>query len=194
MAGQVFSDLRFFVDGTEFDVYWDEATGSVHLSSPESQNETPFVPPSVPVLGVNFARTVPPFDVSHQDNRNFMDDVRASDEVRMGGIYYEDVIAFRVGLWNVNTTVHSLHNLSGEYTTLAGVIGRVDGTQQLDGVFRFFGDGRLIQDVRVRAIDLPTPISINVANINNLRIEFEASLPGFSSQTAVIYALSATIR
>ena len=190
LAGQVFSDLRFFVDGTEFDVYWDESTGSVHLSSPESPNETPFVPPSVPELGANFARTVPPFDVSHSGNRN---DVRVRDEVRMGGVYYEDVITFMAIRW-YRLILHSLHNLGGSYTTLTGVIGRVDGTGQYDGVFRFFGDGRQIQEVRVRALDLPTPININVAGINNLRIEFEPSFPAGGQSTFAFYALSATIR
>ena len=163
---------------------WDAATGILRFG----QVDGPVV--GTPTGGASFARTVPPFDVSHSAGDNFTSrGIRIRDNVTMGGNYYNDVITFTDSL-GMSGHVHSLHNLEGRFTTLTGYIGRVDGTSQQDGVFRLIGDGRQIQEIEVRATDLPRLISVNVSGVRNFRIEFEAT----TWSGTVTYAFVGTIR
>ena len=119
----------------------------------------------------DFANTVAPYDVSNSGQ------VRISEWVQMGGDFYDDVLSYSVSsgtFTNRGGQNHSLHNLNGQYTILTGYIGRVDGEPEVNGVFRFFGDGRPLQSFEVSGNALPRFISVNVEDVKQLRIEFSA--------------------
>lgn len=124
----------------------------------------------------SFVEKVPPYDVSHQSktDSSASNDVRVRDSVIMAGITNEDVITYRVGSGANTGTMHSLHNLGGQYTSILGFIGRVDGTGEQKGTFNFYGDGKLIKTYKLSATDLPTTVELDVADVRQLKIEFIA--------------------
>ena len=91
-----------------------------------------------------------------------------------------------------------MHNLNGQYRTLTGYVGRVDGTGQYDVDMRIIGDGRLLQTIELNATALPTPISVNVENVRQLRIEVEfpqaSQLRQNNRHVQSVYALSAFVQ
>lgn len=179
--GSVFVPIEVILHAMDTHVSWDADTRTLNFGL-ESEASA----------GVSFASAVPPYDVSHrftldQGFRNW--DVRVRNQVTMGGNFYDNAITFTTR--GISDGVHSLHNLRGQYTMLSGYIGRLDGTTQSDGVFRFYGDGRLMKEFKMRAVDLPRPISLDVSGVWQLRIEFDAE--GFSTSFTT-YAFVGTIQ
>ena len=98
---------------------------------------------------------------------------RIAEFVMMGGVEYLDAIVFsrQHHLSGFRHNSFTLHNLNGQFTTLSGYFGRVDGSGSVDVILNIFGDGRLLQELSVRAGDLPIPISVSVEGVRLLRIE-----------------------
>jgi hypothetical protein len=95
--------------------------------------------------------------------------VESAKSVKMGGDAYYDAIRY---FSTINATTHSTHNLNGQYRQLSGYIGRIDNTRTMnDATFIFYGDGRMLATHILTAHDLPKHITVNVANVRQLRIE-----------------------
>ena len=78
----------------------------------------------------------------------------------------------------------STHNLNGRFTTLTGVIGRLDGSGAEARNIRFStGYGRHIATHTVSGADAARSISVNVQGVNTLRIEIDA--PGYHGVSVV---------
>ncbi|MCL2852029.1 MAG: stalk domain-containing protein [Defluviitaleaceae bacterium] len=209
MDGRTFVPASIIAQELGVPTNWVGATSTVYIgsgqasaaapsSAPPWMNQaapvTPQIPApiSIPAVSASFAQAVPPYDVSRRhstDHRNNAD-VRRRDQITMGGIVREEVITYRVQ--SIIDTVHSLHNLGGQFNTVSGYIGRVDGWGEHNGTFNFFGDGRLIQSFELRATDLPRPISVNVAGVSQLRIEF--TVPHLRAGNTTMYAFVGTIQ
>ena len=69
----------------------------------------------------------------------------------------------------------STHNLNNRFATLTGVIGRQDGFygRTETRTIRFIGDGRVLNSFTVGVQGHATPISVDVRNVNVLRIEID---------------------
>jgi|GEM_PF-1451889 len=79
---------------------------------------------------------------------------------------------------NATTPRFQIHNLGGQYRTLTGVIGRVDGTARRDGTITFIGDGRQLASFTIGMDDIPREVSIDVTGVTLLRIYFAAAGSG----------------
>ena len=64
-----------------------------------------------------------------------------------------------------------LHNLNGQYTTLTGTIGRVDGSSRNWGTIVFSGDHKMLAYFDIGVDDLPRDISVDVTGVHVLKIE-----------------------
>ena len=166
-AGQVFTGLRFFIDGVEMDVRWDEAAGAVHLTSPPGGGavQLPRPPGGAPL------RTAAPFVTRNPNDVNriaFLDNAVLGDPV-FGGVQHQNVLRFHR---NFNSTQYTLHDLHGNHARLSGHLGRI-GEQTYNATVRFIGDGVVLHTIDIVAVQSnePLPFSVNVAGVNRLRIE-----------------------
>ena len=123
---------------------------------------------------------------------------QVSDSATLGGRVYSGVILYSSstnrGVWVTQHGTFTLHNLNGQYRLLTGYIGRVDGSVHIDSTVRFYGDGVLLRTHSLNATDMPTPISVFVEGVRQLRIEVEFPQPGPMGQLGqsteiAIYAL-----
>ena len=78
----------------------------------------------------------------------------------------------------------SNHHLNRRFTTLTGVIGRQDGFGSESRVIRFIGDGNVLSTFTVGGTSAAQNISVNVANVTNLRIEIDS--PGLNGVSIVL--------
>ena len=74
-------------------------------------------------------------------------------------------------------------NLNGQYTTLSGILGHVDGTENGSGLLQVFGDGVLKNEFALSAGMLGADLSINVSGINQLKLVWGTGNPGMGYGT-----------
>ena len=95
--------------------------------------------------------------------------------VSMSGVQYQNPLMFGTSLsHHAGGGPHSpftLHNLDGQFRMLTGYVGRADGTDMHNATINFFGDGELLQSYSLNAADMPTPISVFVEGVRQLRIQ-----------------------
>ncbi len=86
--------------------------------------------------------------------------------VTMGGKSYVNSLQMYHGNSN------AFYNLNGLYTSISGVYGMEDGTDEdRESIISFYGDGRLIDTITVRGGELPKNFAINVSGVAQLKIE-----------------------
>jgi hypothetical protein len=85
-----------------------------------------------------------------------------------------------------------VYNLGGQYHTISGIVGRVDGSHPQDATINFIGDGRIIASFNIRHNEMPREISVNVRGVTQLRIEMSSNHPTGSSRLEVVYAIAET--
>jgi tetratricopeptide (TPR) repeat protein len=105
----------------------------------------------------------------------------------MGGVTYNNILRFN---FTPLSSAYTRHNLLGQFNTLSGYVGRVDGSSPTDALLRIYGDNELILQLELSEGDLPTPFSISVENIWLLEIRFTRR----GSGNATYYALQGTLR
>ena len=107
----------------------------------------------------------------HDGNRS---EIR--DFVEMGGTRYRNVVRYDFS----PVGGFSLHNLNGQFRSLTGYVGRIDGAGMIDATLDIYGDGTLLATYEISAQDLPIPFSVSVEGIRLLRIEFRAEAQGWT--------------
>ena len=102
--------------------------------------------------------------------------VSNGQQIVMGGVTHENAVVFSArsathtwGVATVNT--FALHNLQGQYRSLYGYIGRVDGHNIQDAIIRIIGDDRVLQEFELSSRDLQRTISLGIEGISLLRVE-----------------------
>ena len=115
--------------------------------------------------------------------------VQHQDSAVMSGETFRDVLVLRRLGAGSTFNPASLHNLSRQHTRLYGYFGRVDGTSLRHATFNFWGDGVLLDYFEFNATDVPTPFSVNVEGVQQLRIE--VVIGGGSSDSTPSYAIQA---
>lgn len=162
MDGRTFLPVRGIADALGVPADWDGATSTVFLGDRHPGQRT------------SLHIAAPYFDTNSWQ-------VSFETAVSMGGVTYSNALQFGIG------GEFSLHNLDGQFRTLSGYIGRVDGSNIRDVTFRFYGDGNLLQRIDLNATDLPVPINVFVEGVRQLRIEANI---GNSVTGSPIYAAS----
>lgn len=79
--------------------------------------------------------------------------------------------ALRVNVVGNTQSGWNHHNLNGQFNTITGTIGRIDGSGTGASSISFIGDGREIASFSVDGTTLPTDISVDVSGVLVLRIE-----------------------
>ena len=192
-AGQVFTGLRFFIDGVEMNVEWNEAENSVHLTSPEGVEIPVLVQPDDGVSRERIPLVIaaPHFDAggSFGNIHSFLN-VQTVDAT-MGGTTFKNAIGYSGTIWGTTgrSNIFSSHNLRGQYTVFEGHVGRVDGSAMVDATVIFHGDGgNILATYEILRGELPVEFSVSVENVNLLRIEF--LFRGIFAQTGIHFALA----
>lgn len=90
----------------------------------------------------------------------------STGSIKLGGIVYKNSLSLRVGAAPQSASF----NLSGNYTTLTGLIGTVDNVSR-DAMVNFFADGSVIKTMEISGGALPQHFSLDVSNVDNLKIE-----------------------
>ncbi|MDU6547716.1 NPCBM/NEW2 domain-containing protein [Anaerococcus vaginalis] len=85
----------------------------------------------------------------------------------MGGVHYKNFFS----LYNNSGDEYCSFNLKGEYKTLEGKIGNIDGSDQYDFAIDIYGDNKKLASCSVSSAELPTDISIDVSGVKNLKFE-----------------------
>ena len=145
-------------------VEWDGTTQSVFIGlRPGSVQYMPDIVPAYQVYG-NYSEYSALRDGGVQ---NFS----------MGGVRYVDGMTFH---WGGGAVCWAVYNLNGQFTSLSGVLGTVDGQigHRQDGgsVFRVFADSRMVFELFLSNDMHPRDLSINVAGVNQLKIELTDSM------------------
>jgi len=65
----------------------------------------------------------------------------------------------------------ALFNLDGQYSSLNFILGHIDETTMIDGVFNIYLDGQLFKRIEIGCEDIPEPYSIPLDNVIQMKIE-----------------------
>jgi len=148
--GTTFLPVRAVSDALGIPVGWDGITSTVYLGN---------VPGGAP-----FFATVPEFEGSGL----------RTGTVNMQGNPFPNALN--------NSFTHSgswgHRNLNGQFNTITGTIGRIDGSGNAARTISFIGDGRELASFNVDGTTPPTAISVDVRGVLILRIEIAASSGG----------------
>jgi len=90
----------------------------------------------------------------------------------LGNAYANALASVRIFDWSAAND-WGRRNLDGKFTTITGIIGRLDGSSSRDSSIVFIGDGRQIASFTVSGSTLPTEVSIDVRGINILEIRID---------------------
>jgi hypothetical protein len=97
----------------------------------------------------------------------------------MGNVYANTL---RTTLSNLHSTVAQHRwenrNLNGQFSTITGTIGRVDGTNQNASTISFIGDGVQLAAFSVDGNSLPSEISVDVSDVQILQIRIDIPARG----------------
>ena len=179
-AGQVFTGLRFFIDGVEMDVEWNEAENSVFLTTPQGVVPPVIVSPAILEGGQPMMEVAPWFNTSARLHANVRPSVNARGEV------FTNVMHYRVGVIQ-GTYWYTDHALDNQFTLLTGTLLRDDtSTAGSLGFVRFIGDGRELASFTVNEDFGAQLFEVNVTGVNTLRIELSRT-PGVTPPRFAIY-------
>ena len=159
MGGRTFLSVRDIAEAVNLPVHFEPSTNTVYLGNRFAGRRTPL------------REAAPFFDRS--PNIDFQDNWTAvgfHESVTMGGVSFNNPLSFRRSSTAAGTQF-TLHNLNGQYRVFSGYMGRHDGSWMEDVTVAIRGDGVLLQSFNLRATDMPTPFSLFVEGVHQLRIE-----------------------
>ena len=128
--------------------------------------------------GQPFLTVAPPFESGGTQ----WSTARTVNSVRMSGLAFGQSLEFFFvnGASSGLFQAWSRHNLQGQFTTLTGYIGRIDGSVALDATIRFVADGDIeLASFEIFADALPRRISVDVTDVHSLRITASVNLGWF---------------
>ena len=177
-AGQVFTGLRFFIDGVEMDVEWNEAENSVFLTTPQGA-VPPVLPPVVPEGGQPLMEVAPWFRI--YEVTAF---VRASINVR--GEAFTNVMSYHFSIAGFPAG-RSYHALNDRFAYFTGTLLRNDASGSGSLVFvRFVGDGQELASFTVNDGFGSQQFKVDVTGVVTLKIELN-TIQGVGTPMIALY-------
>jgi hypothetical protein len=70
--------------------------------------------------------------------------------------------------------VWALYNLNGQYSTISGMLGHIDGTDMINKTLLFYADDKVVKEIELNAFEMAQPFSLNVSGVMQLTIEIKA--------------------
>jgi type 1 fimbria pilin len=190
--GTTYLPVRAVASALGQEVDWDGNTQTVYIgqmTGTQTPIATPETPPTPSRQNTALREAAPFFDRNPSRDAGGVGSnnlgISFHDTANMGGVAYRDMLLFRTGGGMSTRTVFSLHNLNGQFTTLSGQLGRIDGSEMTDVTFNFYGDGTFLKSYELTAANMPISINVSVEGVTQLRVEKVVSVGGRS-----LYALN----
>ena len=196
MGGRTFLPVRAVADLFGAEVDFDEDTNTVLLLSangapapapdPMPADEPPAAEQPAPEAAAEVIRLSEAFF----DGSDAGIWARPTPSVNILGTAHADVVQFSV---NQRIAANSQYNLSGDFSRLTGIFGRVDGVgNPRDAVVTIYGDGNVLETFEFNQHDMPRNINIDVTGVQLLRIDVNPTSGGVGNRTA--WAISADLQ
>jgi hypothetical protein len=130
------------------------------------------------------------FDLEAYQNNRY---ATTSTTVKMGGMSYNYAIMFNPNRWPLSSLRDTSgiidFNLDGNYSSISGKVGHVDGSRDMDAVLTIYGDEKIIKTCALKPNMFGDDISFNVAGIRQLKIDMSVTENVLSNE-APKYALA----
>ena len=186
-GGRVFLPVRGIAEALGAEVSWDAATSTVHITGggggapttqPAPAPQPPVQQPAPAPTAQRLLTAAPIFEHGHL--------WEAPLGVYMLGNHYAEALVTNAAMTN-NGWSH--HNLNGQFNTLTGVLGRIDGRGGSHvSTIRFIGDGTEIASFNVDRDFRPTDITVDVSGVSILRIEINIRLQPAENGVHIAFA------
>jgi hypothetical protein len=166
MDGTTYLPVRAIGEALGLDVEWNGNTHTVFITTPE-------VPPPPRPRVTYLHEVAPAFETFNPISGNPR--MRENQSFKMLGDEYVHGWRFTCS-WasaGIGSPSYQLYNLRGQYTTIKGVLGHVDGTNRdSTGTLSIYLDNELYRQYPLTATMLPMEIILNVIGVNIMKIEF----------------------
>ena len=163
--GSTYLPLRAVAEAVGKPVYYDAATQSAYLGKHASDT------PSVYLKDMDY------FSISSQNAERILNKPQDVTD-NLGDTHYGAILMDR--------SFNAVYKLNGQYSAFAGTLARrqLDSASQLTGVFRVYGDGKLLYTSPEMSQDQkPVDFHVNLNGVLEMKIEYE------TRQTAVSFGL-----
>jgi len=185
MDGRTFLPVRAVADAAGLDVDFDASTNTVLLTTGQQAvtpptNDGPAAVSAGPAGAL--LSVLPDSRVSWERVTIGRQIVRNGETMSIGNRQFANSVPNTLSHSNQGNLFH--FDLNGEYTLLTGYVGAVNdaGTaqsrQNAIARVRFFADGLQVEEFTFRYGDEAIPVSINVAGVNRLTVEFQGNIQG----------------
>lgn len=88
---------------------------------------------------------------------------------------------------------YALFNLNGEYETMTMKVGHIDGTPMYDGVLSVYLDGKVAQEIKVKAEELPQDVVIPLNHALSMKLTFVETTERYHNVVKMVYGLADVI-
>ena len=158
MDGTTYLPVRAIGEALGLEVEWNRNINTVFLTTPleplESQRRNDLE--AFEIRGVSH-------NILYEENQSFK---------MLGNDYIGYTFANNAGgLVGTDCTISTFYNLNGQYTTIRGTLGRVDGTGTRGGIFTIYLDDELYTGYTLSGTMPTYEIIIDVTGIRIMRIE-----------------------
>jgi len=150
-GGRTFLPVRGIAEVFDVPVDWHGPTQTVYIGT---------IPHGMP-----FFQTVPAFQGSGS--------ARGLGTASMLGNSFPNTLRSNTAPQSSNRNFWNEYNLNGQFNSLTGTIGRIDGSGVAASTISFIGDGRTLATFTVDENTHPTDISVDVRGVLVLRIQFD---------------------
>lgn len=169
--GRTYVPLRFLAESLGYDVKWNGADSSIHITvSGTGQNNSQVIPPDIPPVRNTdqyMSDILKPYDSAFR--------YKINDTMTMGTKEYHKGYSFEFfDNLGYDQSGSASFNLEGKYNQIKGLVGIEDGTRASIDI-RIYGDDKLLNSYKFKAGDLPKPIDLDVKGVVKLEIEFSKS-------------------
>ena len=151
---------------------WDGDTRSLFLTTPE-------VPPP-PKPKVTYF-----FDVLTAYEQNNRWSTYENQSFKMLGDEYTNGWEFRCSDYNSSVEAYFLYNLRGQYKTIKGILGHIDGSSRdHTGTISIYLDDKLYKEYPVTSTMLPMEVTVDVTDANIMKVTFKSNNTATHSSTS----------
>ena len=159
--GTTYLPIRAVGEAFGKSVRWDGDTSTVYISK---KTDTPAPAPSTQKQYLGF--DLKAYQSGYRQ-------VEFESTINMGGNVFGNAITLRPLFIARPATAD--FNLNGDYTSISGFVGKVDGSKDVDATLNIYGDGKLIISRDLRPNMFGDSISFNVTGVKQLKLEVTAS-------------------
>jgi len=157
--GTTYLPVRAVANALGKDVTWDGSTQTVYIGQVPGK--------ATYMFDVLNAYEVGGYGAQIEENASF----NMLGESYMHGVAFTEVTW---GMWSRDAETSASYNLKGQYKTIRGVIGHIDGAKGGDGTLRIDLDGKTYKAYTISSDMLTKEIAIDVTGVQLMKISINA--------------------